>query len=151
MPEYIKRDDAIQAKCENLNPVNGAYADGWNDCNEMFIDNLLSIPAADVHPVVHCCECGKYSPACPGIDERMICHKFALHTTPEFYCAAGIPRDDSFQEDLYIFQRQDDFNDAVKPIHDWLKKYGHPHMTVVIDLRAAEASEGIVTTRFEVE
>lgn len=47
MTDYILRDDAIQAKCENLNP-SGAYAEGWNECNGMFVDNLLKIPAADV-------------------------------------------------------------------------------------------------------
>lgn len=52
MHDFISREDAEQAKCEFLNE-NGEYAKGWNDCNREFRKNILEIPSADVHPVVH--------------------------------------------------------------------------------------------------
>ncbi len=43
-----------------------------------------------------------------------------------------------------------DFNDAVKPVHAWLRENGHPHMIVVVDLEGAQAFEGVAATPFVV-
>lgn len=43
-----------------------------------------------------------------------------------------------------------DFNDAVRPVHDWLRGNGHPHMIVVVDLAGAQAFEGVAATPFVV-
>ena len=43
-----------------------------------------------------------------------------------------------------------DFNDAVIPIHNWLRENGHPHMIVVVDLEGAQAFEGVAATPFAV-
>lgn len=40
-------------------------------------------------------------------------------------------------------EMQDAFDEAVKPIHEWLLKYGHPHMKVIVDQAGAEAVEGV--------
>lgn len=40
-------------------------------------------------------------------------------------------------------ERQKEFDEAVKPLHEWLCKYGHPHMKVIVDQGGAEALEGI--------
>ena len=64
MSEYIKKQEALQAKNEFLNPCvkkdtneeteyARAYAKGWNDCNSSFIDNIESIKTADVDEVKH--------------------------------------------------------------------------------------------------
>lgn len=45
-------------------------------------------------------------------------------------------------------QKREAFLEAVKPLHDWLCKYGHPHMTVIVTQISAEASEGVVATSF---
>lgn len=39
-----------------------------------------------------------------------------------------------------------EFDEAVKPLHDWICKYGHPHITVIVDQAHAEALEGIGST-----
>lgn len=44
-----------------------------------------------------------------------------------------------------------DFSDAVKPVHDWLRENGHPHMIVVVDLEGAQAFEGVAATPFVVQ
>ena len=43
-----------------------------------------------------------------------------------------------------------DFNDAVIPVHNWLRENGHPHMIVVVDLEGAQAFEGVAATPFVV-
>lgn len=46
MDDLIRRNDAFQAHCENLNPsALGDYAKGWNACNHMFSQNLEDVPA----------------------------------------------------------------------------------------------------------
>lgn len=42
---------------------------------------------------------------------------------------------------------QEAFDEAVKSLHAWLCKYGHPHMTVIADLNHAEVLEGVMVTR----
>lgn len=51
MNGYVSKEDAIQAKCENLNPRD-EYSKGWNDCNSMFVKNIAMLSPADVRPVV---------------------------------------------------------------------------------------------------
>lgn len=36
----------------------------------------------------------------------------------------------------------DDFREAVKPLHEWVCKYGHPHMRVVVEQDGAQVYEG---------
>lgn len=43
----------------------------------------------DVRPVVRCRDCVNYGEMLSGYDHRLICHKFALTTKPNFYCACG--------------------------------------------------------------
>lgn len=46
MDDLIRRKDAFQAHCENLNPeAEGDYAKGWNACNHMFVQNLEDVPS----------------------------------------------------------------------------------------------------------
>lgn len=40
-------------------------------------------------------------------------------------------------------QKRKEFEEAVKPMHDWLCKYGHPHMVVVVEQAGAQVYEGI--------
>ena len=41
-------------------------------------------------------------------------------------------------------QRGREFEEAVKPLHEWLCKYGNPHMIVTVQQDGAQAYEGIV-------
>jgi len=41
-----------------------------------------------------------------------------------------------------------EFEDACKPVIDFMYKYGHPHMTVIITQVAAEMSEGQIAVPF---
>ena len=64
MNDYIKREDAINARNEYLNETvekdseeqtahDRAYAEGWNACNYEYLGNIKELPSADVVPVRH--------------------------------------------------------------------------------------------------
>lgn len=40
-------------------------------------------------------------------------------------------------------KRKDEFDEAVKPLYEWLCKYGHPHMVVVVQQDRVDVYEGI--------
>ncbi len=45
---------------------------------------------------------------------------------------------------------KEEFVEAVKPLHDWLCKYGCPHTVVIVQLDGAQAYDGMVATSLEV-
>ncbi len=53
MKEYIEREKALLARPEYLNPNNGDYNKGWNDCISTIYGLVLAIPVADVQEVRH--------------------------------------------------------------------------------------------------
>lgn len=98
MAEYIEHEAAIQCRPEALNenrddPTLALAAHWWNEAVGQYVDNLQSIPAADVRPVVRgawivktdadgktygvCSECGykqyaghlKFCPNCGAVME----------------------------------------------------------------------------------
>ena len=91
MAEYIDRDAVYTAFANACTDVlerasEIEYIAGFSD--ELVIEILDNIPAADVAPVVHCKEC-EYS-----YDElSYLCCSHGVHVDrvvpPNFYCAAG--------------------------------------------------------------
>lgn len=82
MAEYIDRDDAIKGICKNCC---GAVLDSCDSpCND--IDNLLSLPAADVAPVVHAhwIRCGDTPHF--FVDECSECHTLTIDA--DAFCGA---------------------------------------------------------------
>ena len=79
MGEYIEREAVKVMLKRECSPRVMAY----------LVDELCKIPAADVRPVVLCRDCVNYGEMLSGYDHRLICHKFALTTKPNFYCACG--------------------------------------------------------------
>lgn len=93
MAEYIDRDKAIDA-----------CFDGWDNSAHDCADNIRSIPAADVRPVVRCRDC-KYEPIgdkdgsdlewpFDEFDENPCPYKcldnwYSRKPAPDFFCAAG--------------------------------------------------------------
>lgn len=43
-----------------------------------------------------------------------------------------------------------EFKDAVKPVHEWLCKHGHPHTVVIVDQEGAQFFEGVCAERFNI-
>ena len=41
-------------------------------------------------------------------------------------------------------QARKEFQDAIMPLHEWLCKYGHPHMVVIVQQDGAQAYSGVV-------
>jgi len=79
MPEYIEREAVLERLKQECSPMVFAYL--------AYLVN--AIPAADVRPVALCKDCVNYGEMLSGYDHRLICHKFALTTKPNFYCACG--------------------------------------------------------------
>lgn len=78
MTEYIKREDAIKAVTwlhDEFLPIDGV------------VDDIESVPAADVVEVVRCKDCVK---ANADSDERyMYCTKCHEYKLIDYYCAEG--------------------------------------------------------------
>ena len=47
-------------------------------------------------------------------------------------------------------ERKKEFDEAVKPLHDWICKYGCPYTVVIVQMDGAQAYEGFVAAALEV-
>ena len=91
MAEYIPKDKAVEA-C--------FY--GWNNNAHDCADNIRSIPAADVRPVVLCRDCKWYEInelKKDGTEDRRykpsVCMLAEQHREPNHFCADGEKREES--------------------------------------------------------
>lgn len=96
MAEYIEREAAIKARNRSCkrNCAECDFAiegDSWCE-GEVFVVDLLRIPAADVVPVVRCSECKHWK----RIRNDCIlasCELYALVRSEDFFCADGVRKD----------------------------------------------------------
>jgi hypothetical protein len=82
--EYIPREAAIKATCENCteqNTCGGSCAD---------TDRLRAIPAADVAPVVRCKDCRK---GIPDSEYATAYSCYGIWHKPDWFCAGGVRKD----------------------------------------------------------
>ena len=49
-----------------------------------------------------------------------------------------------------LLERKKEFDEAVKPLHAWICKYGNPYTAVIVQLDGAQAYEGFVAAALEV-
>ncbi len=84
---YIDRGAVI----DGINKAFDSDVEDWASWDVILIahDVIAEIPDADVVEVVRCKDCKHYGEMLPGVDKRFICHKTALNTTPNFFCAFG--------------------------------------------------------------
>lgn len=47
-------------------------------------------------------------------------------------------------------ERKKEFDEAVKPLHDWICKHGCPYTVVIVQMDGAQAYEGFVAAALEV-
>lgn len=47
-------------------------------------------------------------------------------------------------------QRMQEFTEAIKPIHDWLVKYGNPYTTVMVTQESAKVTETFMGIPLEI-
>lgn len=86
--KFISVDDAITTAWMVLEGL--GYRRKENPQLSQTVTGIFeTAPAADVRPVVLCRDCVNYGEMLSGYDHRLICHKFALTTKPNFYCACG--------------------------------------------------------------
>ncbi len=74
------------------------------------------------------------------IDDRAICFNGNANVIPEKVRTFKTWIENDADQSLGKWEA---FRMAVQPIHDWLCKYGHPHMNVYVRQDGAEASEGV--------
>ena len=84
MSEYIERDKAIDACFE-----------GWDNNAHDCADNIRSIPAADVRPVVLCRDCKRYGGRPWGNNENGICIRTDCGVGEDDFCSYGEKREES--------------------------------------------------------
>ena len=56
---------------------------------------------------------------------------------------------DDTPRNCFTASAHDELKEAVKPVQDWIKKYGHPHLYVSVNADMAEVWEGLLTTSEE--
>ena len=90
MAEYIKREAAINVLCD-VCPAK-EFCQDKNKCEDY--DRFVSIPAADVRPVVLCKDCKCYQQS-SFVDNHMECARsgFPVHSVD--FCSRGEKREES--------------------------------------------------------
>lgn len=95
MNEYISRDAVIKSNstCEKNCASCDFAIDGDSWCQgEIFVVDVLRIPAADVVTVVHCKDCLHWE---PNDETGGFCkHIETIIENPDFFCAAGTKMDE---------------------------------------------------------
>lgn len=91
MAEYIERE-ALQAALmrKRCGVANQRYTEGWNDCLLRIKSMVSTAHAADVAPVVRCCDC-KYHHDCG----THFCDRLGMDCPDdsEFFCKYGARMD----------------------------------------------------------
>lgn len=92
MAEYIEREAAIKAVCD-CKPHTCRLDDCGKGCQE--VRAIISVPAADVRPVVLCKDCDMYE--CHEYDEgiKYVCRLFKRQMQEADFCSYGEKREES--------------------------------------------------------
>lgn len=86
MDDYIKRENAIDAAIQGAEEYDCGYGASRDD---LIMEEINRIPAADVVEVVRCKDCASYSVPSNNLGRDGICFSLNQYCPGWFFCANG--------------------------------------------------------------